>query len=70
MAKAKVHGNLAEKIQERPFADLLGDLDLGNKPRPRLAHKNSRYAGCLRSSLGGRLGAVRNRVEEHQSERY
>jgi hypothetical protein len=29
MAKAKVHGNLPEKIQERPFADLLGDLDFG-----------------------------------------
>lgn len=29
MAKARVHGNLPEKIQERPFADLLGDLDFG-----------------------------------------
>ena len=29
MAKARVHGNLPEKIQERPFADLLGELDFG-----------------------------------------
>jgi len=29
MANAKLYGNLAEKIQERPFADLLGDLDFG-----------------------------------------
>ncbi len=27
MAKANIHGSLPEKIQERPFADLLGALD-------------------------------------------